>query len=216
MAQKLLKHRPCQVCRHPERAAIEVARLAGVSLKALEAKYGVNFKAVWRHMRDHVSAADKAAIIADIPVQELAARAAEEGMSLLDYLAIVRKAVMGALITASGVGDAGAIARLTGRATEVLRLQAELAGQLSAIGTMVTHTTTNNTAIFVESPMFARLQEMLVSRLARSHPEALALVIDGLNELDGPETINATMPAPPQRSLTHAPNGRGLQDGASA
>src|SRR5271166_1631473 len=179
MTKRKNKVTRCTVCHHVDRTAIEVGRIAGCSLHALAAKYALDHKAIWRHMRNHVSADERALLIADISIRELAQRAAEEGLSLLDYLAIVRKTIMGALITAGGVGDAGSIARLAGRATELLRLQGGLASQLSAIGTLVSHTTTNNTAIFVESPLFAQLQEMLVDKLARSHPEALSLVLDG-------------------------------------
>lgn len=41
-------------------------------------------------MTNHVAEADRLQYISDIPIQELAERAANEGVSLLDYFAIVR------------------------------------------------------------------------------------------------------------------------------
>jgi hypothetical protein len=93
----------CTVCHHPDRQFIEAGRCAGVSLDVLSEKYSVHRKAIWRHMRQHVSADERALYLADLPMEELAHKAAEASISLLDYLALTRKIVMGALVTAGAV-----------------------------------------------------------------------------------------------------------------
>jgi hypothetical protein len=85
------------------------------------------------------------------------------------------------MLVASGVNDGHRTAVLAGRAVEVLREIGRLTGELSKISTL---NVTNNTAILIGSPMFVRLEEMLLTRL-RAYPEALASVVDGLRELEG-------------------------------
>jgi hypothetical protein len=80
----------CSVCKHPERARIEATRVAGASLDSIAAKYSIGRDALWRHMARHVPEDVGAQYLADVPIKELAARASEEGVSLLDYFAIVR------------------------------------------------------------------------------------------------------------------------------
>jgi len=62
---KPLRHRPCQVCRHPDRLRIELLRLSGLSLDLVSARFRVHRDAVHRHML-HISDADRAALIADL------------------------------------------------------------------------------------------------------------------------------------------------------
>src|SRR5258708_32598287 len=84
----VMKHRikkaQCKNCTHSERARIEMVRLAGAGLDTIAEQFSVSRDSVWRHMRDRVSADDRAAYLADIPLQEMLARAADEGVSLLD------------------------------------------------------------------------------------------------------------------------------------
>src|ERR1700756_1836968 len=75
----------CTVYRHPERHRMEMARVAGVSFEAIAAKFDTpthscKRDAIWRHCRDHLDEAARASYLADVPIQELAARAAEEGV----------------------------------------------------------------------------------------------------------------------------------------
>jgi hypothetical protein len=170
----------CTICAHPERARIELARIAGVSLRQLEETFGVSGQAVWRHMANHVSEGDKAAYLADVPLQEMLARAADEGVSLLDFFKIVRATLMKQFQLAASVNDRRAVASLAGRLNETLDLIGKLTGEMLRLspGTVV-----NNTAVFVNSPIFTDLQSMLVRKLAR-YPEALSQVVEGLQELE--------------------------------
>jgi hypothetical protein len=170
----------CTVRRHHDRVRIEANRLIGVHLKDCAAEFGLSIAAISRHMRCHVDAETKSEILADVPLREIAERAAKEGMSLLDYFGIVRGTVFKQLIAAGSINDRPAVAALAGRAVDILESIGKLTGELRALAPQ---TVTNNTAIFVNSPIFAELQSMLVERLA-PYPPALAAVIDGLRALE--------------------------------
>jgi hypothetical protein len=170
----------CTVCRHPDRTRIEANRLIGVYLKDCAREFGLSVAAISRHMRQHVDDATKAEIMADVPLREIAERAAKEGMSLLDYYGIVRGTVFKQLVAAGSINDRPAVATLAGRAVDILESIGKLTGELRQLAPQ---TVTNNTAIFVNSPIFAELQSMLVERLA-PYPPALAAVIDGLRALE--------------------------------
>ena len=177
---KLIKRPRCHTCRHPDRARIEMLRLSGVSLDNIAHSFGISRDVIWRHMRDHVSADDKAAYIADVPVQEMVARAADEGVSLLDYFKIIRGTLMKQFQLAAAVNDHKAVAALAGKLNETLDMIGRLTGEMlrSAPGTVV-----NNTSVFVNRPMFVDLQSMLIRKL-QGHPDALADVVQGLQELE--------------------------------
>jgi hypothetical protein len=184
------------VCRHPDRTRIEANRLIGVHLKDCAKEFGLSIPAISRHMRQHVDAETKAEIMADVPLRDIAERAAKEGMSLLDYYGIVRGTVFKQLVAAGSINDRPAVATLAGRAVDILESIGKLTGELRQLAPQ---NVTNNTAIFVNSPIFAELQSMLIERLA-PHPTALAAVIDGLRELESrssPEGLTADLGRPP-------------------
>jgi hypothetical protein len=195
--RRKIGHRPCNVCHHPERHRIEALRVAGAKLAAIEEAFpGITAGAVYRHMKNHVSEEQKAEYLADVPIREVARRAAEEGTSLLDYFGLVRSTVFRQLLLAASVNDGYRVQALAARAIDVLREMGRLTGELTHLGSI---TNVNNTAIFVNSPAFAELQSMLVERLA-GHPEALAAVIDGLRKLEersAPEGLMPSLARPP-------------------
>jgi len=171
----------CKLCTHPERARIEMMRLAGIGLDAIAAQFdGLSRDSVWRHMKDHVSEADKAAYLADVPLQEMLARAADEGLSLLDFFKIVRGTLMKQFQLAASVNDRRAVAALAGRLNEVLTSIGGVTGEMLKLAPT---SITNNTSVFINSPIFVDLQSMLVRKLA-DHPQALACVVEGLLELE--------------------------------
>jgi hypothetical protein len=174
------QRRQCKVCGHHERVRIEMARLAGAGLDAIAKQFNVSRDSVWRHMKSHVSEDDRAMLLVDVPLQELLARAADEGVSLLDYLKIVRATLMRQFQLAASVNDQRAVAALAGRLNETLDLIGRLTGEMLKLSPT---SITNNTAVFVNSPIFADLQSMLVRKL-EGHPEALARVVEGLQELE--------------------------------
>ena len=183
LRKPLHKHKVrCGLCSHPERHRIESMRLAGSPVDALAAKFNLGRDIIYRHMEKHVSADVKAMIIADVPLSELAEKAAAESMSLLDYLSLVRSTVMTQMLGAASVNDRSGTAKLAGRATEVLEQIGRLTGQLLSAAPVQNHITNNYTAIMA-TPAFAEVERMLLECLA-PHPEALAAVVLGLERLD--------------------------------
>jgi hypothetical protein len=178
------------VCQHKDRPRIEASRIAGVSLDNLARKFGPSRDSIFRHMRDHVDDDLKASYLAEVPIKDLAKAAADEGCSVLEYLAIVRSALMQQFQLAVACNDKNGTAILAGKLTEVLRLVANISGEILKAPAIQNVT---NTVNIMNSPIFTDLQAMLIKRLA-GHPEAMAAVVEGLREL---ETRSAPQMAPP-------------------
>ncbi|HZT01473.1 MAG TPA: hypothetical protein VFA39_04325 [Steroidobacteraceae bacterium] len=178
MSRKGQQNGRCAICTHERRYEIELALVSGVSCRAVGSKYGVHRDAAWRHLRNHVPPERRTELVAGpLKPHELAQRAADEGMTLLEYLSMVRNALMARFLAASEADDRSGTSMVAGRLLECLRLTAQLSGEL----TKTTASITNNTLI-LQSPLMADLQAMLVSRL-RPYPEASRAVLEGLKEL---------------------------------
>jgi hypothetical protein len=114
-------HRLCQVCRHPDRWRVELLRAGGASLDSLAVKFSLDRDAIWRHWQKHVTVEMKAGYLAGpVQLQELAAKAADQGTSVLDHLHAVRCILMGHLTTATEAGDGKMAAYVAGRLTATL------------------------------------------------------------------------------------------------
>lgn len=183
----------CTVCALPQRAQIDLLLSGGAAFTAIARRFKVNKNAVARHFRRHISKERKALLVAGpVKIHELAAKAAEEGVTLLDYLAILRSTLTEQYLTACEAADRQGTSMLAGRLIETLRAIGQITGEL----TKVTSTTTNNTLIMA-SPLMNDLQEMLIERL-RPFPEAFRVVLEGLDELNAKALGNAppALPAP--------------------
>ena len=170
--------------RHPDRLAIELASLAGLSLDKTAERFGVHRDAVWRHMKS-LDPDYRAALASGVPLEEMAERAAKEGLSLLDQLAVIRQSLTHSAIEAKAAGNHYAHAQLSNAVVNAVRETARLTGELRSAPS-ISNTFINNTAVLMASPTMQRLQTMLMQRLA-PFPEALAAVVDGLAELDRPQ-----------------------------
>jgi hypothetical protein len=179
-ARKLITKVRCVVCNHKDRALIEFARVAGASLDSVAAKHNISRDAIWRHMNKHVDDAARADYLAQVPMQDLAAKAAEEGTSVLGYFSIIRATLMTQFQLAASLGDRSATATLAGRLTEVLRAIGGISGEMSNLA--VNHLTINDTTV-LNSPIFASLQANLLHALA-PFPEARAAVVNALRQMD--------------------------------
>jgi len=192
----------CQVCKHPDRVRIELHKLSGASLDKVVMKFpDIHRDALHRHMKSHLGADERQALIAEIPIRELAKRAAEEGGSVLDHLTVIRNVVMRALLGAAESSDRVGTASLAGRAVEVLNALGKLTGEIASIAAVTN--IQNNLNIF-QAPDFCALETMLVQRL-QPYPDALAAVLDGLRELEGRSTPEATVATlrSPQAAIEH-------------
>lgn len=166
--------------RHPDRLAIELASLSGMSLDRIAERFAVKRDSIWRHMKS-LDPAYRAALVSDVPLEEMAARAAKEGLSLLDQLMVLRQSLLHAAIEAKASGDHYAHATLSNAAVNAIREAGRLTGELKNTPTITN--ITNNVAVLMASPLMQRLQTMLATRLG-PHPAALAAVLEGLAELE--------------------------------
>jgi hypothetical protein len=200
MPRKITKAR-CSICRHVERARIEFARVSGASLDNIAATFGVQRDAVWRHTTHHVTPDQRAIYLADVDLKGLAERANAESLSLLDYLAIVRSTLMVQMQAAAGCNDRSGTAALAGRLNETLKLLATLTGELLRLNP---HTVNHNVTVFMSSPLYIELEQMLIATLS-DHPDVLAKVVDGLRRLEerapAPEYTAAAALASPMREV---------------
>src|SRR5260370_15318571 len=193
-ARKLTVKVRCVVCNHKDRVLIEAARIAGCSLDTIAAKHGISRDAVHRHVRNHVDESARADYLAAVPMKDLAAKAAEEGISVLAYFSIIRATLMTQFQLAASLNDRNATATLAGRLTEVLRAIGSISGEM---GNMAANSITINNVSIMNSPVFATLQANLLHALS-PFPEALAAVVNALRQMD-----EAT--APPMKTIEHNP-----------
>jgi hypothetical protein len=177
--RKITKAR-CRICAHPERARIEMAHISGASLSSIAATFGVQRCAVWRHCTKHLTEDQRAMYLADVDLTALASRANSENISLMDYLAIVRSTLMMQMQQAAGANDRNGTAALAGRLNETLKLIGQFTGELMKLSPV---NITNNSMVFMSSPLYAELERMLIATLTE-HPEALAKVVEGLRRLE--------------------------------
>jgi hypothetical protein len=181
----------CTICRHEQRYEIELALVSGVSRRAVGRRFKVSPDSAWRHLRRHVDQQRRAQLVAGpLSLQQLAEKATAEGMSLVDYLSLVRATLMARFLAAADCGDNQNVAMLGGRITECLRLVAQVTGELSK----ATATITNNTLV-MSSPIMADLQAMLI-RTLQPYPEARAAVLSGLAELSARALSESASSAP--------------------
>ncbi len=185
----------CTICRHDERWRIELLKAGGASLESLAQKFGVHKDAIHRHWRDHVSAELKASYLAGpVQPQDLAAKASEQGGSVLDHLNAVRVILMGHLATMTEAGDGRGAAYVAGRLTSTLETIARVSGQLGDLAKSTTYNITNNVAVLSDHPAFLRMQATILRALAE-HPEARASVVAALRGLDK-EDAPVALPSP--------------------
>ncbi|MCW2110268.1 hypothetical protein M2227_003448 [Bradyrhizobium elkanii] len=194
----------CQVCRHDERWRIELLRAGGASLDSLAEKFGLHRDAIHRHYRDHVSAELKAGYLAGpVQLQDLAAKAAETGGSVLDHLHAVRTVLMGVMANMTEAGDGRGAAYVAGRLTATLETIARVSGELGDLARSNTYNITNNLALISEHPAFMKVQAAILRALA-PHPDARVAVVAALRELDQ-ENAPAALPSPSaSRVIEHA------------
>jgi hypothetical protein len=188
-----------------------MARAGGCSLDSIASRFSAHRDAIWRHWTRHVSNDVKSQYLADVSISEIAEKAAREGGSVLNYLSLVRTTLFNQLLLAAAANDSYRTAVLAGKAIDALREIAKLTGELSQLSSL--HVTNNTSIAYVNSPAFARLEEMLLDRL-RAYPDALRAVVEGLRQLQGDEGASdgEGRPGPPLLDL----NANGGADNAFA
>lgn len=178
----------CTICRHPQRALIEAARVVGCSLDSVAAKYDCSRDALHRHMRLHVSDDDRAGYLAAQPLTELAEAAAKENLSVIEFLQVSRALLWRELQLAANLHDRHAHAALHGRFVETCKLLASLTGELVQLGRV----TINNNLTLINSPEFVAMHEGFLREFKDDQP-GMAKVMRVLGEV---EALATALPVP--------------------
>lgn len=187
----------CQVCRHEERWRIELLRAGGASLDSLATKFKVDRDSIWRHWNRHVTDEMKAGYLAGpVQLQDLAAKAADTGGSVLDHLHAVRTVLMGHLANATEAGDGKGAAAVAGKLITALETIARISGELGDLArSTIYNTTINNVGVITQHPGFARVQIALLNALSE-YPDARRAVVDALRQLEDGK-VPVALPAVP-------------------
>jgi hypothetical protein len=172
------KHGPqCHVCKHRERAAIDLALARGVSPGALARRYGVGSDSLYRHSRNHLAAQLRAKLIAgpdlDIDLERLRET---ESQSLLMNLVALRRRLFHSFDVAEENGDSHMVSRIAAQLHRNMELVGKLLGDLN-----VGHTSVTNVLI---QPQYVELRVGLVNAL-RPFPEAARAVASVLHQIEG-------------------------------
>src|SRR5437868_13173813 len=121
-----------QGCNYLERVRIERLLAAGASIKGAARKFAIDYHALRRHWRNHVSAEARAAYIAGVGAtkDQLEEIVADETLALIDHYRIVRGALYKGFGAAGELGDGNSLAPLAGRLHENFRDCGRLTGEL--------------------------------------------------------------------------------------
>lgn len=160
--------RPCSVCRHPDRAEIDRALIAGEGFAAVSRRSaGLTEDAVRRHHAKHLPHA---------AVQEAAdAREEAEGDRGADLLAeaqSLRRKGMALLAKAESAGELRTALAGVREAGRLLELEAKLRGQIEAAPTVNV----------VLSPAWLQVQTVILAAL-EPHPAARAALVRALEDV---------------------------------
>ena len=152
---------------------------AGASIKGAARKFAINYHALRRHWRNHVSAEARATYVAGAGASkdQLEEIVADEALGLLDHYRIIRGALYKSLSAAAELGDSNSLALLAGRLHENFRDCGRLTGELQR-GPLLN--IQNNVLV---NPDYTRAIARLVSAVA-PYPEAREAVIAALRDLD--------------------------------
>jgi len=176
----------CTICAHDKRALIDVGLVHGVSHRVLADRFDVGKDAVQRHGTNHLSPAQRAAILAQRKPTEidLDALRASESESLLAQLVAQRARLQSNAEFASGFGDVRAAVSAEAAITTNLALVGKLLGQLVNLHDV------RHTSILVSAD-YIKLRTAIVHALA-PFPEARAAVARVLAALEAESAKDIT------------------------
>lgn len=157
--------RPCTICTHPERDAIDRALIgAGAALKPVSLKFGVTQQSVMRHREQHMPRAARKE-----GAEAVAEAEGTRGAYLLREASGLRKRAMALLEKAEAAEDIRGANGSLREARECLKLEAQLLGELDDSATI-------NVLI---APAFIKVQTVVLAALAH-YPEARIAVVHAL------------------------------------
>jgi hypothetical protein len=168
---------------------IERFLATGVSIKGAARKFAIDYHALRRHWRNHVSAEARATYIAGPAAtkDQLEEIVADESLGLIDHYRIVRGALYKGFSAAAELGDGNALALLAGRLHENFRDCGRLTGELQR-GPLLN--IQNNVLV---NPDYTRAITRIVSAVA-PYPQAREAVIAALRDLDAESASGSALP----------------------
>jgi len=172
---------PCHVCKHRERAAMELMLMRGVAVHAIAKKFNVSGDSLHRHKRrpSCMPPQLKEKLLAgpDVAGLDIEKVREAESKSLLLHLVNQRNRMFAAQDAAEEAGHIHGIVRVSAELRAINELIAKIVGQLGT-GT----TTINNSVLFV-SPAYVSMRAVL-TRTLRPFPEARAAVAAALGSME--------------------------------
>jgi hypothetical protein len=168
-------------------------RCAGASLDNVSRKFSISRDALHRHFHNgHVTEDARAQYLADAPLAELAQLAASEGISVLQYLSLVRSILMAEFQLASQAHAHHATSALAGRLNETLKLIGSISGEMSELARSVT---INGNVNILNHPQVAAFQAVILEALEPAEFErARQAVVMRLRSFDAESAPAATIP----------------------
>jgi hypothetical protein len=171
----------CSICRHENRARIELLLAKGASRRHLAQRFNCSPDAIWRHWHNgHVSPHIKSQLAIDAlkPGATLEKLVEDESIGLLENLQRIRTVLFSQFDSAAEVGDRQVVALLATRLHENLRMAATSTGELQK------HAPTSITNILL-SPSYLDLRAALL-RVLRSFPDAARAVAEVFHRSEAP------------------------------
>ena len=168
----------CTICRHPERARIELAMARGAGKRATAKRFDVGADACFRHWHGHCSPALKAARKLEVlkPGANLASLVIEEDTGILEGLKVIRGALLSRFDLATELNDVPAMGVLSARLMKIHEMVGKLTGELRGQAAIEHHH-------LVFSPDYLTLRQRLLHAL-RPYPEATAAVVAAFTEAE--------------------------------
>jgi len=186
--------RPCTICGHERRYAIELSLVHRIGAGTIARRFNVSIDAVKRHARNHLTPVQRAALlVASKPTAvDLEELRKSEGQGLLASLVAQRARLQTGIELALEAGDANAATR----AEHVILQNLTVVGKL--LSQFVTHHEIRSTSLLV-SPDYLALRSAILRALA-PYPDARAAVGRALAELETTAAdeimANAARPVP--------------------
>jgi hypothetical protein len=167
------------ITRHPKRAEIEKALLAGTSVRDIARQHGLSHAAVGRYRQEWLAKRDKRSDAILVKHVEQERHRAEDLLQLCNQaLDHAQEAIEGA----KGEGKWGQAATGIREFTRAVELLARLRGELHSQA----QTTVNTTVNFVGDPNWPLVRD-LAFRILAPHPELQAEFREGLRALAAPD-----------------------------
>jgi hypothetical protein len=178
-------------------------KCAGASLDAVAKKFSVSRDAVFRHHANHVTEDARSQYLADVPIAELAALAASEGTSVLEYLSLVRSVLVQEFQLAAQTHSHHATATLAGRLNEILRSIGQLSGEMSEVAARSSVTITGGVVNILNDPRVAPQLADFQARLLQAlqpYPSAHQAVVAVIRAYDAESAPTAV---PLMKTIEH-------------